>query len=231
MSIGSSTLGGTSKAHRAQLARNVQLLLLWVAESDGDVEVPELDFVAEQFPGPDGENADDLLAIIRSGELRPLESAIRFLAEESRELRVAFLDLAITMAMSDHRVAVTENYILRFFADALHLGEDILERRFKIISGVDLCEPGDPADPEWWEENPELGSQTESNGSDGMSLNEARAMLGVERDASMSEIESAYRKLSGMLLAKRVEASGPDAVTTARKRSRKLREAYDLLKG
>lgn len=214
------------------MARHVQLLLLWVAESDGELGASELDFVASQFPGPEDDMAEDLLALIRSGDSKPLEMAIRFLAEESRDLRTAFLDLAITLSMIDRRVALTENHILRFYADALHLGEDILERRFKALSGSELAEPGDPANPDWWEES-ELDSESPGTGDpgDGMSLNEARAILGVGPDATRAEIENAFRRLANLFLAKRVEAMGATAVAVARKRSRKLREAYDLLKG
>jgi len=50
LQLGSSNLGGVSKEHRQKLERNVHLLLLWVADSDGWLKDAELAFMANQFP-------------------------------------------------------------------------------------------------------------------------------------------------------------------------------------
>jgi uncharacterized tellurite resistance protein B-like protein len=141
-----------SQEQRKKLASSVRLLLLWVAASDGDVDEAELQFAYRQFPEVEGSmSKEELVAIIRNADMRGLEQAIRTLSSESRELRAAFLDLAITMSMADREIAFTENQILRFYADALYLGEAMLERRFQTISGKALPEPGDPSSPDWWE--------------------------------------------------------------------------------
>ncbi len=233
MSFGSSKLGGTAQDHRQQLARAVHLLLLWVADSDGDLEESELAFAAAQFPGPEGDCTDELLSVVREGDINAIEAAIGLLAHESRELRKAFLDMAITMAMVDRRVAVTENHILRFYADALHLGERILEDRFRVISGSDLTEPEDPDSPAWWaDDSHDMPVDPERVVATGqMNVQQARALLGVGPGASHSDIEKAYRRLAEVFLARRVEAMGAAAIAVARMRSRKLKEAYSLLTG
>lgn len=151
MAIGILKLGNLSPGRKAELSGYVKLLLLWVAASDGNIDNTELDFAGTQFPDADGEiHSTDLMAVIRDGDLKRFQRAIRAVSKESRELRIAFLDLAITMAMADREIAVTEHHILRFYADALYLGTDLLKNRFRAISGQDWFEPGDPGNPEWW---------------------------------------------------------------------------------
>jgi uncharacterized tellurite resistance protein B-like protein len=153
MPLGNLKLGGLPTGRKEQLTGYVKMLLLWVAASDGNVDDTELEFAVTRFPDADGEiKTKDLLAVIREADLVSLEKAIRAVAAENRELRIAFLDLAITMSMADQEIAVTEHHILRFYADALYLGTDLLKRRFEAIAGRPWFEPGDPGDPAWWEQ-------------------------------------------------------------------------------
>ena len=234
MSFGSSKLGGTTQSHREFLASCVKLLLLWVAASDGKVDESELTFASSQFAETTGSaTTQDLLAIISKSDLASIEKAVRALAHESRELRTAFLDLAITMSMADHRIAITENHILRFYADALHLGIDLLQRRFKSITGITFSEPGDPSNPEWWEQVSvpgEIEAEAPQQPPGGrMSPAQARAVLGLAPDATSTEIERAYQDLSALFKADRVAVMGEAAVSVANERSNKIRQAYDVL--
>ena len=168
MSFGSSKLGGASLDQREKLARSVQLLLLWVAASDGTLEDTELNFTSEQFPGPSADiTTEDLLALIRNADLGALEKALRRVSAESREMRTAFLDLAITMSMADREIADSENHILRLYADALYLGTGVLEKRFQAITGIALTEPGDPGSVAWWSQSGRLQHGAEASGSTG----------------------------------------------------------------
>lgn len=145
-------MGGMSQEHRDRLASSVRLLLLWVAASDGNVDESELQLAYQQFPEVEGSlTKDQLVAIISEADVGSIEKAIRMVAAESRELRMAFLELAITMSMADQEFAPTENHILRFYADALYLGLPMLEKRFRAIYGDAYPEPGDPGDPAWWD--------------------------------------------------------------------------------
>jgi uncharacterized tellurite resistance protein B-like protein len=233
---------------REQLASCVKLLLLWVAASDGTLDAAELEFASSQFPDAEGVvTTADLLNVIRQADLATIELAIRTLAAESRELRTAFLDMAITMSMADRRIATTENHILRFYADALYLGLAMLQKRFQAISGTPFVEPGDPGDPAWWEEigkrqlqSAEPGRRA-SEGASGrmafdaseppLSAEQARAVLAVNDDATPPDIERAYRSLAGIFQVERVEAMGPIAVAVASRRLKKIEEAYRVLRG
>lgn len=248
MPIGSSKLSGMTLGQRKELANSVKLLLLWVAASDGKLEETELEYVSSQFPDDGGTiTTGDFLAVIRSSDLSTIEKAIRVVAKESRELRVAFLDLAITMSMADRDIAISENHILRFYADALHLGLEVLQKRFQSITGTAFAEPVDPGDQAWWDqlarrEAPEEGQgasarvagNLESFAPGGpagaaMSIAQARSILGVSLNATPADIEKAYHGLAGIFGVDRVEAMGEAAVSVAHARFRKIQEAYRLL--
>jgi DnaJ-domain-containing protein 1 len=247
MSIGSSKLAGMPQGEREKLQSRVKLLLLWVASSDGKLEEEELEFASSQFPDETGPiSTAEFLAVIRNSDVSVIESAIRAVANESRELRTAFLDMAISMSMADKEIEFAENHILRFYADALHLGQGLLEKRFKAISGLELPEPGDPGHPAWWEQmsldgyglQPETGKPgediaqkpgSETRPAAGMSIAQAQAVLGVSLNATQADIERNYQDLAAIFQVDRVEAMGAAAVSVANSRFRKIQQAYQLL--
>ncbi|HET6565148.1 MAG TPA: hypothetical protein VFG52_07005 [Xanthomonadales bacterium] len=242
MSIGTSKLAGMPQDHRAKLENCVKLLLLWVAASDGKLEEAELEFIAAQFPDRAGTiSNDEFLAVIRSSDLLSIEKAIRMVAHESRELRLAFIDMAVAMSMVDRDIAVAENHILRFYADALHLGSAALEKRFEAITGRPMEQPGDPSDAEWWQQQQGKSVEAEEGGatdlepgassSGQMSIAQARTVLGVSLNASHDDIERAYERLASIFEVSRVEAMGEAAVSLANSRFKKIQQAYWLLKG
>ena len=248
MPIGSSKLAGMTLGQRKELANCVKLLLLWVAASDGKLEESELEFASSQFPDDGGTiTTSDFLAVIRSSDLGTIEKAIRAVARESRELRTAFLDLAITMSMADRQIAISENHILRFYADALHLGVEALQKRFQSIAGATLAEPGDPGSQGWWDQlgrsqHPESQDQgvledaclvfSMSRGTlnSAMTIAQARTVLGVSLNAMQADIDRAYQGLASIFQVDRVEAMGEAAVSVANARFKKIQEAYKLLR-
>jgi len=241
-------MAGAPHDQKKQLSNSVKLLLLWVAASDGKLEEAELEYVSTQFPDSEGTiTTKDFLAVIRKSDLGVIENAIRSLRAESRELRVAFLDMAITMSMADRDIAISENHILRFYADALHLGIGILQKRFQAISGIVFPEPDDPDSMAWWDQisQGKLGvdDENETPGDEydetprretytgrTMSIARAHAILGLSLNATPADIEHAYQKMAGIFQVDRVEAMGTAAVTIANARFRKIQEAYRLLK-
>ena len=229
------------------MANHVKLLLLWVAASDGKLEETELEYVSSHFPDAQGTiTTNDFLTVIRNSDVATIEKAIRSVAAASRELRTAFLDMAITMSMADRDIAIAENHILRFYADALHLGIAILHKRFQAITGVALAEPGDPGSPAWWDqvEQQEYKRNNLNDSDDGrsgifpsasssrqsMSIARAHTVLGLSLNATQSDIERAYQNLAGIFQVARVEAMGAAAVGVANARFKKIQEAYHLLK-
>ncbi len=240
MSIGLSRLAGMPQDHREKLENCVKLLLLWVAASDGKLEEAELEFISSQFPDKFGTiTNDEFLAVIRSSDLDSIEKAIRMVAQESRELRMAFIDMAVAMSMVDRDIAVAENHILRFYADALHIGEANLEKRFQAVAAMPFTEPGDPSNIDWWQAHEvnqaskpdEQAGASTATGPGGMSISQARAILGVSLNASQQDIENAYQRLAGIFEASRVEAMGEAAVSLANSRFQKIQKAYQLVKG
>lgn len=243
MSIGISKLAGMPQEHREKLENCVKLLLLWVAASDGKLEEAELEFISSQFPDRAGTiTNDEFLAVIRSADLESIEKAIRMVAAESRELRLAFIDMAVAMSLVDRDIAVAENHILRFYADALHVGLGNLEKRFQAIAGRPLDDPGDPSDPQWWQQRQGQALEAEddtaadqvgasSSSKNQMSFAQARSILGVSLNASRDDIEKAYENLASIFEVGRVEAMGEAAVSLANSRFKKIQQAYWLLKG
>lgn len=241
MSIGISKLTGMSQDHRAKLENCVKLLLVWVAASDGKLEEAELEFLSSQFMDRSGTiTNEEFLSVIRNSDLGSIEAAIRLVAHESRELRLAFIDMAVAMSMVDRDIAVAENHILRFYADALHIGVANLEKRFQAIAGRPMEEPGDPSQPDWWLQL--QGKSVEADEAEAvadgvvttagqMSIAQARTVLGVSLNAGPQDIEHAYERLAAIFEVGRVEAMGEAAVSLANSRFKKIQQAYWLLKG
>ena len=245
--IGISRLAGMSQDEKENLRDEGKLLLLWLAARDGKLEESELDFVSSQFPDASGSiTTADFLAVIRNSDTVTIEKAIRAVAGESRELRIAFLGKAIAMSMVDRDIAIAENHILRFFADALHLGLGMLQKRFQAIAGSEFPEPGDPSSPVWWRETGlaerQDGQQSESgddgplsrHGSDsppvsGMTIAQAQSVLGVKLNATPEDIERAYQDLAAIFEVDYVEAMGDATVSVANSRFSKIQQAYRLL--
>lgn len=159
MFFGGSRLSGRQPGERQKLEAAVKLLLLFTADCDGKLDESELQYVDAQFPDTERTvKARELLDTLHTGNLKRIEQAIRLLAAENRELRISFLELAITMCMADHDLAIAENHVLRFYADALFLGTGVLQKRFQAISGQPLPKPGDPGSPDWWNRDRSPGS-------------------------------------------------------------------------
>jgi len=245
MAIGSAGQGSTQAGGKAHLETCIKLLLLWVAVADGSLDEAELEFAASRFPDVEGEaDVRDLLTIIRNFDLASLEAAVRVVAGQTRELRTAFLDTAIAMSMADREIAPSENHLLRFYCDALFLGDALLEKRFQAITGSPLPEPGDLGDLAWWERRerqghtqavgkptePPINRGPERTAAASLSPAEARNVLGLEDDASPQQIEEAYRNLAAMFEPDRVAMMGEAASRVAARTLRKVRQAYELLR-
>ena len=138
----SSRLSRITLNPRMKRESRIKLLLIWVAASDGKLDESEIEFVESKLPDTgDKLVLDDFLEPIAKQDLALLEESVKTVATESRARRIAFLETAITLSLADHDFADVENHILRFYADALHLGTEILDERFQKVSGHALPEP------------------------------------------------------------------------------------------
>jgi hypothetical protein len=231
MSIGTSKLSGTHGEHKDKLANAVKLLLLWLAASDGDVDAAEIEFAEEHLPeAEESVSAEKLLGEIRAADLFRLEMAIRVLAGESRELRASFLDMAVAMSMADRAIAFTENHLLRFYADALFLGQDMLRARFRSVTGRDLPDPGDPGRADFWDDGGPATKRRLPTSDESMRLAQARTLLALSADADLSELERKHSELKQIFESARVSAMGPAAVKVAAHRLERIEEAYEVVK-
>lgn len=211
---------------REQLQGRVKLLLLWVAAADGVLEESELAFVSAQFPDVAASiDTKAFMSVIVNSDVTTIEKAIRTVADESRELRTAFLDLAISVSMVDSDMAMSENHILRFYADALHLGQPILEKRFQAMTGNELPLPGDPGSLQWWSE-----SRNEDTPTLGMTVAQAHSVLGVALNATAEDIELAYQKLAVIFQVDREEAMSAHALSETHSNFARIQRAYHLLR-
>jgi DnaJ-domain-containing protein 1 len=226
---------------RAKLEGNAKLLLLWMAASDGKLEESELEFVSAQFPDAAAAiSNEEFITVIRKSDVVAIEKAVRAIAAESREIRTGFLDMAIAMCMADKDIAIAENHVLRFYADALHLGVGMLEKRYQALTGVPLPEPGDPGSLSWWDErsaseqqlsqDPEVQAAIGQPPAAGMTIAQAQAVLGVALNATQADIEMAYRKMAAVFEVDRDEAMGEADVSAANSRFRKIQQAYHILR-
>ena len=151
MALGTSKLSGRQPGERQKLESSVKLLLIWVAAAGGNLDPSELSIIDEQLPDTERTvKAETLLQLVKAQDLKQLESALRTLAKEGRDVRLSFMDMAVKIAVADRDLAIPENLILRFYADALFLGLGVLQNRFRAVTGRDLPEPGDPGSPGWW---------------------------------------------------------------------------------
>lgn len=227
MSIGTSKLQGTRGDHKDQLANAVKLLLLWLAASDGDVDESEIEFADEHLPeAEESVSAEKLLGEIRAADLFRLEMALRVLGKESRELRASFLDMAVAMSMADREIAFTENHLLRFYADALFLGQDMLRARFRSVTGRDLPEPGDPGQAGFWDQGGQATRKRMPTSEESMRLAQAHTLLALSADTTLSELEQKYGELKKIFESERVAAMGPAAERVAAHRLERIEEAY-----
>ena len=83
-----------------------------------------------------------------------------------RPLRAKFWTPGVVLMaflMADGAVAITENHILRFYADALFVGLGVLRKRFQAIAGQPLPDPGDPGSPDWWNQGRSAGGDAASD--------------------------------------------------------------------
>ena len=231
MSIVNSKLSGTGGVAKDQLSNSVKLLLLWLAASDGDVDPSELEFADEHLPEADEViSTDELLGVIRSAKLFHIEKALRILSKESRELRAAFMDMAIAMSMADREIAFTENHLLRFYADALFLGSDTLHKRFRSVTGRDLTDPGDPGQADWWQGASDAPAIELASSSPTRDIIEARTLLALSPDADLEEVERKYIELKRIFESDRVATMGSAAMQLAAKRLKRIEDAYQLMR-
>lgn len=171
--------------------------------------------------------------------------------------KVGFTTLVIQLAVIDGLLSLSENHLIRLFADVLDIGAVGLDMIYEQVTGSKLPQPGDPSSIQWWEERTQQarqraeqeqrqresqdqadqreqaqGSQRESNGrrsQAGMSTAEAYVVLGLRPDATPEEITKVYRRAAQSHHPDRFAELGPEAQRAAHEMFLRIKAAYEVL--
>lgn len=212
----------------------VVFALLWIAAGDGVLKSEKQSFIQQKLPAAgDAISTKQLLEIITSNDTDSFIKVFSVLAKQLSEPEKHFLlELAIGVAAADGELSTTENHILRFFADLLGFDALRLKVLFKIISGRELVEPGDPSSLRWWRQQI---TGTDGAGRSGtvaespLSREDACHLLGVPENASPEEIKKAYKRRMQNYHPDRYESLGSEAKKIAQQTFIRIREAYEVL--
>ncbi len=235
-------------------------VLTWIAACDGTIAPQEyglLKKIAEQRGA--GAQLHDVIEVAKLAKPDDLEMACHFLrAHFDRGQRRSFMRLAVTMAIQDGHLTVSENHILQFLADLFDISPRGLSKLFNEIAHRPLPVPGDPSSIAWWRDR-EAGREAQAPqdnwGPDhrlrapppedpSSDTNQSQApppaarpldriaalsVLGLPANASPDVIHAAFRRLAKKRHPDRFAQLGPAAVAGATEAFQKLREAYELL--
>lgn len=224
-------------------------ILTWVAGCDGRIGPREqelLDKIAQAVDDPAELAATE--AAMRNPAPADLELACRYLKNNvDRAGKKLLAQLAVTMAVQDAQLTVTENLVLQFLADLLGLSPRGFAKVYQQVTHQPFPLPGDPSSGEWWRRR-ESGQPARASeyitaaGADDAGDREAGSVadepmnravalqvLGLEGNASRDTVHKAYRRLAKTRHPDRFAPLGPAAVATATEAFRRLHEAYQLL--
>ena len=217
-------------------------VLTWVAACDGRIGAREqtlLDKVSEAV-----DDKDELAAIeaaMRDPTPHDLELACRWLKSNfDRGGKKLLAQLAVTMAIQDGVLTVSENLVLQFLADLLGFSPRQFARIFEQIAHRPFPLPGDPSSIDWWKQRESgrpvqprefitAGPEEEPGAEEQMTRLTALRVLGLDEGASREVIHKAYRRLAKTRHPDRFAPLGPAAVATASEAFRRLHEAYEIL--
>ncbi len=190
-------------------------------------------------------------------ELRlALELIHRFLAADARWL---LLDLILGMILVDGKIHLSEKVILELLVDALHISRADFLRHFREIVGKEYAPTGDPSSAHWWsaqekqqsksnqqkqeedqaweererkEKEEQQRERSRQSAGKGSSINRIKALatLGLEEDATMADIQNAYRRLAMVHHPDRFQNLGPEAQKAAHETFIRIQNAYELLR-
>jgi len=214
-----------------QMGLAITTALAWVATCDGSVDERERSFI--QSVGGDQLSEEEVAVAIQSasrGDIRDLQLVSEILGKLEPEQKGLFLDLAVGVAISDSRLTVSENVVVRYFADLLGLGMDRLDQAFLEQTGHDCPEVSDLSSADWWDAR----ARSDHSSSEGtwkqrrtrQKIIEAYAVLGVPTNAPADEVRQAYRRLAKVHHPDKYESLGPEAVRAATQTFQRIQSAY-----
>ena len=220
-----------------QLDLCVSLILLWIAYSDGDIDHSEREFIFGHMISVDHDTYDSLVSIIVSEDIESFLLVCKAVQSElDAQLKESLLVLAISVAIIDMRLAISENHILRFLADLMGYSSARFNLLYQSITGGDLPDAGDPSSMAWWKSKsagPKEKSRERQQGrpqpSGAMSREEAHVILGVSHNATPEDIRRAYKRLMQAHHPDKFSGLGGEAEEIAHAMFVRIQAAYKLL--
>ncbi len=221
------------------------LILFWIVSSDDQVDDAELAFLSQYVGADYGDSSkvQYMLQRVKSATVEDYYEAITTLRKLTKQVRVSAVTLAIGVAVSDGRLAIPENHILRLLSDSLLDSQSEFEELYSELTGNQFPKAGDPSSKQWWDSKSSGSSRSKdgsysergysnraSRASDEFSRSEALKVLGLAEGASSEEIKKAYRKLTSLHHPDKFHLLGDEAVQAANIIYRKILEAYEVLK-
>jgi DnaJ-domain-containing protein 1 len=209
------------------------VILAWIARADGAGNAQQLAAVrqiAAQFKLEN--HVEQLIGLTHPISISCLQLACAllqsWLVQNQKE---ALLELACGVAVADGYLSISELVILRFLSGLFGYtadGFDIIAERSIGFSPAPL---GDPGSLRWWAKvettrSQQSGSRPITNRD--LKRLKALAVLGLDENASVEDIKSAYRRLSQVHHPDRFMNSGPEAVAAATESFKRIHAAYDF---
>jgi DnaJ like chaperone protein len=194
-----------------------------IAKADGKVTRDEIRLAQEvmQRMGLDGEMRESAKRLFNEGKSPhfPIDEVLeQFRKEIGRRstLLQAFLEIQLQAAYADGRMDPAEERVLLHICQRLGVPESQFRRLEQMFqAGFGRA----------------TGGQRSATG-DGLSLDDAYAILGVGPDSSNSEVKKAYRRLMSQHHPDKLVAKGlpEEMIRDATEKTRQIRAAYEKIK-
>lgn len=216
----------------------IVVLLCWLVSCDGEVsedEWQELRAIADAASM--GGRLDQIIKRTRAGDPEFLIVACKTAHVLSSNNKRLLLEMAVTLALKDGYLRHPEMHVLAFIADLVGLGKEGLATIFRELTTHEYPPLGDMSNPQWWRVR-DSGSryrpgeaEGERSGRVSHELRKALGVLGLDEDASQTEIRQAYLRLVAVHHPDKFASLGPAAVEAATVTFRRIQWAYRIASG
>lgn len=223
-----------------RLGTSVLLLLAWIAQSDGHLdrdEIKELQSIAEATNHMDEINI--LLQIASQSDLNSLQLASEIIKMNFKnDKSKLFIEMSIGVAIADGYLKTSENHILKFLSDLVDISSEELHTIFKNMTGKPFPEADDLSSALYWQyRNNERKKRSSQESAESSAKQEqvdpkrikALSILGLDEEASITEIKNAFKRLAKIHHPDRFVSLGDEAVQAATHTFKRILSAYEYL--
>jgi len=169
-----------------------------------------------------------LLNLARQQKIDDLIAVCQILKQElSGDEKVFLLQMAVVIASGSEKITPSANHILRFLLDLLALDLSLLVDLYHKETQHKLTEPEDLSSPYWWFKTEQQSLAQSTNWVDRAG---ALEILGLESEATTSDIKRAYRRMVQLYHPDRHAKGGQPSIDAAQKKFLRVQKAYEVLK-